>query len=189
MKYIFAILMIALPTLALAAGGEGHGDPHAIPVKMIVYQTINIVILLGGAIYFLREPVRKFFKERQGAFVADARKAEDARNAAEQQRADIQLRLQKLESTADESISRAKVEAADMKKQLIAEADAISKRIREEAEEAARIEVEKAKGQLRDTLIQESLKMARSQITTKVTPEDHQRLQSDFINHIQAVQK
>ena len=51
------------------------------------------------------------------------------------------------------------------------------------------MEVEKAKNQLREALITEALGVARSHISQKVTVEDHQRLQSDFIHNIQAVQK
>lgn len=189
MKYLLSLFVLALPVLVFAAGKGGHGDAHAIPTKMIIYQTINVVILLSGVVYFLRAPIRQYFKDRRETFLGEANRAEAARKQAEQERMDIQLRLEKLESTAGESVARAREEAAEMKKQLIAEAEAISKRIRDEASEAARIEVEKAKAHLRDTLVRESLQMARTQLSSKVTPEDHQRLQSDFINHIQAVQK
>ena len=101
----------------------------------------------------------------------------------------IQTRLSKLESTADESISRARAEAADMKRQMVADAEALSKRLREEAASAAKLEVERAKNELRETLIHESLEAARTQLSSKVTAEDHKRLQSDFIQNIQAGQK
>jgi hypothetical protein len=69
------------------------------------------------------------------------------------------------------------------------DAENTAKRIRDEAKEAARIEVEKAKIQLREALVEEAMSIARKQISSAVTVEDHQRLQADFINHIQAVQK
>ena len=192
MKYFLSVIFTLSSLAAWAQEHGGHGEEgghDGIPTKIIIYQTINVVLLIIGMIYFLREPLKKYFQERRSLFLSEAKKAEAARKAAEQERMDIQVRLSKLESTADESIERARAEAADMKKQLIAEAEALSKRIREEAQEAARLEAEKAKNQIREALIKESLETARTQLTARVTPEDHQRLQSHFINNIQAVQK
>jgi F-type H+-transporting ATPase subunit b len=175
--------------VSLAEEHAAHGEAHAIPTKLIAYQTLNVVLMIVALVYFLKEPVRKFFLDKRSLFLSAAQKAEAARKAAEDEHAQIKVRLTKLESTADESVVRARAEAADMKKQLIAEAEVLSKRIRQEAEEAARNEVEKAKNQLRESLIRESLEMAKSQLASKVTPEDHKRLQTEFISNIQAVQK
>jgi len=189
MKAIYFALITFSSVAALAASTAGHGDPHAIPTKLIVYQTINVALLVAGLIYFVRKPIASFFKEKRALFLSAAQKAETARAEAEQQRQHIQTKLSKLESTAEESIQRARAEAADMKKQLIAEAETLSKRIREEAQEAAKHEVQKAKNDLRETLLKEAMESARAQLSTKVTAEDHKRLQSDFLSHIQAVQK
>lgn len=189
MKYLLTSLLMTISLSALAQEHGAHGDANTIPVKLVTYQTINVVMMVAALIYFLREPVRKYFAEKKNLFLSSAQKAEAARKAAEDERQKIQVRLSKLESTADESVARARAEAADMKKQLIAEAEALSKRIREEAHESARLEVEKAKNHLREALIKEALEMAKAQVSSKLTADDHQRLQSDFISHIQAVQK
>ena len=183
MRNTFFIFSLLMTSVALGAGGDG------VPTKMITYQAINVFLMIAGLIYFLRGPIRTHFLQRRSTFLSAAQKAEAVRAAAEQEQQGIQVRLSKLESTADESVARARAEAADMKKQLISEAESISKRIRSEAELAAHLEVEKAKNQLREMLINESLKVARGEINQKVTAADHQRLQSDFINHIQVVQK
>lgn len=189
MKALYFALILLTSVVALAASPGGHGGAHGIPAKLVTYQTLNVLLLVGGLIYFLRTPLRKYFKEKRADFLSAAQKAETARKQAEEQRAQIQSRLSKLETTADESIQRAKAEAADMKKALVAEAEVLSKRIREEAQEAARLEVQKAKNELRMAIIQDSLGIARTQLATKVTAEDHKRLQSDFLSHIQEAQK
>ena len=76
-----------------------------------------------------------------------------------------------------------------MKKQLIAEAEALSKRIRLEAEQAALLEVEKAKVQLLEALIKDAIAATKEQLSSKVSAEDQSRLQTEFISHLQAVQK
>lgn len=191
MKHLIPTLLVFLSQAALASSEGGHGEAHhaEIPVKLVVYQTINVVAMLIGLFIVLKKPLQSYFKEKKATFLSAAQKAEAARKSAEEERAQIQTRLSKLESTADESVSRARAEAADMKKQMIADAEAMSKRLREEAASAAKLEVERAKNELRQMLIKESLETSRQQLSSKVTAEDHKRLQTDFIQNIQVGQK
>ena len=182
------VTLCLLASVAMAAehGGEAHGlNEHTI--HTIIFQAINVSLLFAGLVYFLRKPVKDFFKTKQQDFVATSQKALELKRVAELERADIQVKLSKLESTNDESLSRARAEAADMKKNMIAEAQALSKRIHEEAEVAAKLEVEKAKNRLRQQMIREAATIAGQQMKDKISGDDQKRLQSEFIDHIQAV--
>lgn len=184
------ISTLATSSLCLASGAahEGHGlDDHQI--KTIIYQTINVSILFAGLFYFLKNPIKSFFKDKKANFILAAEKAQSIKASAEKEHMEIQVRLTKLESTSDESVSRARAEAADMKKQLIAEANSVYSRIRNEAEAAAKLEVEKAKKTLREQLILDATQMAHEQMKTKVSGDDHKRLQGEFIHNIEAVQQ
>lgn len=189
MKKLVLALTILLPLMAFAAEhGESHEavlDEHAI--KTIIYQCINIAILVGGLIYFLKDTVRAFFKEKREVYLAAAEKAQAARRQAEEEHMHIKVQLTKLESTAEETISRARAEAADMRNQMVAEAQAMSKRIREDAEMASRLEVEKARASLRAEMIKEAGRQAEQAIKKEVSSDDHRRLQTDFIQNIEAV--
>jgi F-type H+-transporting ATPase subunit b len=183
----FAILLSAV--FADAASG-GHGGHHeGIPWTTISYQALNVGMIVIGLVYFLRKNIQAFFKDKNTTYRAAAEKAENTRKAAERERQEMQVRLQKLEGSTEESIARARAEAADLRKQLVADAEAASKRIKEEAKASAELEVTKAKNQLRDYLIRQSLEATRGQLANKITAEDHQRLQSDFVNNVQGAQK
>jgi F-type H+-transporting ATPase subunit b len=189
MKARHSAFFVFILFLAVRAYASTSGDHHdEVPVKTIIYQLINVTILFSGLFYYLKNPIKQMFKEKKETFVAFAEKAKQARVAAEQEHMDIQVRLTKLESTAEESILRAKAEAADMKQQLIAEANEVSRRIRQDSEAAVRLEIEKAKVTLREKMIRQATQMARNQMDSKVSQEDHKRLQGDFIESIKAVQ-
>ncbi len=187
LKTLMALsVCLLLPALAFAneehaAHGAGLDEQT---LKTIIYQAINVGALIAGLIYFLRKPVQEFFKNKRELFVVAAQRAQSARQAAEEERSQIQIRLNKLESTADESISRAKADALDMKNQLIADAMAASKRIQEEAALAAKQEVQRAVNHLREELIKESIALSRGQLNT-VAPDDQARLQGNFINNME----
>lgn len=183
------VALVVLSSVAVFASEEHgtHGaslDEHTL--KTIIYQAINVGALIVGLIYFLKKPVQDFFKSKREAFVASAQKAQASRVSAEAEREQIQIRLNKLESTADESISRAKADAIDMKNQLISDAMTASKRIQEEAAQAAKQEVQRAIAHLKEELIKESVLFSRGQLTT-VAAEDQARLQGNFINNMEGV--
>lgn len=192
-KLLTTLFLILVPTMVFAAGGEhGHGGGHGMDektVKTVIYQAINVGILLVAMVYFLKNSVRAFFKEKQASFLATAEKAQAAKRQAEREHDEIKNQLTKLETTAEESISRAKAEAADMRNQIIQEAQAQAKKIQEEAGRTAQVEVERARTQLRDQTIREATRLAQETIEQKVSSEDHKRLQGDFIQNIGTVQQ
>lgn len=185
MRISLVMMLMLVGSVAMAAGGH-HGE--GVPTKTIIYQTINVAILFAGLFYFLKNPVKKHFADKRAAFLADAAKSQAAREAAERELKDVQQRLAKLETSKDESISRAKAEAADLRNQLVADAQALSKRIQEDAKTAAQNEIERAKKELREELLRESIVAARKDLTGQVSSADQQKLQDQFISNIKTVQ-
>lgn len=184
MKSLIVILMTLMPALVWAA--EEGGEFSA---KLFTYQCINVGAMVIGLVYFLRVGVKQFFKDKRKAYLAAAEKSQQAKKEAELERSNVQARLNKLENSADESIARAKAEAADLRRALLAEAQSLSHRIQDDAAKSASMEADRAQRQLREQVIKESVAAARGQLSAKVSPEEHQRLQGEFINHMQGMQK
>lgn len=177
--------LMLLPVSVFASGGEHKGG---IPWDTITYQAINVSIVFGALLYFARRPIKEFFSGKREAFVEASEKATSVKKKAEQDHLEIKVQLTKLESTADESVARARAEAADLRLALISEAEALSEKMKKDAENAAKLEVERAKISLRKQLVEDALEQARKQLTTAVSAENQERLQDNFINNIQAVQ-
>lgn len=189
MIYKLGLILSLLPLAAFANEG-GHGaaqglDAHTI--KTMIYQAINIAILVGALIYGLKASIKEFFKQKQASFLSTAEKAKAARVQAEEEHAQIKIQLTKLESTTHETISRARADAAQMRHQMLQEAEAMSKRIQQEAEQAAALEIAKAKASLRDQMIVQATILAEEALKQKVSTEDHKRLQGDFIRNVSEV--
>ena len=192
MKKLSTLATLLICSVAAAAGNGAHGASHGLDehqIKTIMYQSINAAILFFGLFHFTKKPIIQLFKDKRALFLMAAEKAQEARATAECEKIDIQIRLTKLEATAEESVARARAEAADMKKQLIEEAKNLSKRIREEASGAAQLETEKAKYQIRSQMIMAATEIAHQQMKSKVSSADHKRLQVDFIENIEAVRQ
>jgi F-type H+-transporting ATPase subunit b len=174
--------MIAITGDVFAASGSGHNE--GIPFKTIMYQAINFGILVGLLFYLLKTPVKTFFSEKKESFIKAAERAEQIQKVAEQEHMEIKVKLTKLQSTTDESIAKARAEASDLKKQLIFDAQANAKRVESETKAAIELELAKAKQHLREQMIQEAVALSRTSISSKVSTEDHQRLEGNFIKNI-----
>ena len=188
MKNIILLTLISSFAFAAEHGGAEQGLEGQ-TLKTIIYQAVNIIIIFAALIYFMKKPLSDFFKNKRQAFMHEAEKASVAKKAAEVEQISLKNKLSILESTAAESASRARAEAADMKNAIIKEAQFLSEKIKNEASGAAKLEIEKAKSQLKEQMIKEAMELSRSQLAQKVSREDHLRLQGEFLSNIQAVEK
>ena len=187
--FLSTLLMVLLPVFALAeeaaheaAGGEGH---HEIPFS-VTLQAINFVLYGGLLFFFLRKPTITYFRNRHEAYKQALVKAESARREAELKKREIQERLEALELSSAESIEQARVEAEAMKKRIVEEAKSMSTHLRNEARRTAEFEIERAKGQLREELISQSVALSKKMLEEKIGEPDQKRLQTEFVDKIGA---
>lgn len=182
MKRIGFFMILLASSSALAAGGHGEG----VPWKTIFWQVFNLTILFSGIIYLVAKPLRDFFAQRRAEYLETEKKSQSARKAAELQFSEVQQKLTHLEATREESYARAEGEAADMKKQLVRDANDLAVRIKAEAEATVRMEVLRAQLELRSEFVRESVQTARTVLQKDIGSQDHQRLQDQFVNQLQA---
>lgn len=177
---VFALLLT--PSLAVAAPGHGDG----VPWSTVFWQCFNLTILFSVIIYLVAKPTREFFSHRRASFLEAQQKSQSAKKAAEDQLTEIRNRLAQLESTKEESLARALGEASSMRDQLIKEAHEVAQRIRTEAQATVRMEVLRAQTELKDSFVRESVQAARTVLEKDIGSQDHQRLQEQFVNQLQA---
>lgn len=171
----------ALPFAASAAEG-GHDIPST-----VILQAINFTIFFALLVYFLRKPIREFFKSREQIYRQALLKGEAARREAEKKRRDIQARLRELEASADESLDSARTEATALKLQIQQDAEELANRLREEANRTTQLEVEKARAILREEMLAQSVALSRKLLADKMADGDQKRLQTEFVDKIQEV--
>ncbi len=185
---VFILIMMGAMAFANAAEG-GHAEEahaHGVP-KVVLWQAINLALIFGYGYYKFGGKVRDLFNERSRFFLNEAQKSKSIQEEAEKKLLDIKHKLSVLESTADESVERAKAEAADLRKQLEHEAKAFAEKIRREAESAAQIEIQNARRTLHQEVVSESLKQAKELMKKDMGQPDQQRLQDQFSKQIEGV--
>ena len=197
MKVLFFILTMTC-AIAFAEGteAEGHheegaavaGEHHAEGVpKVVLWQAINLAIIFGFAYWKFGDKLVATFKDRNSLFLNEAEKSKAIQQEAEKKLLDIKHKISNLEDTADESVARARAEAADLRNQLMQEAKMFAEKIKREAESAAQIEIQSAKRALHEEVVRESVKQAKEILKKDVGQNDQQRLQDQFSKQIEGV--
>lgn len=187
-KFVSFLVMAFISSGAIASSaGESHGESHGIP-PVVFYQTINVLIILVTGIFYGRPKVAQFFKQKRNQFLLDQNKAQSFLQAAQVEHSEAKRRLEKLRSTYEEAISKAGADANDLKKQLIQDAEQNAKKMKTEASQMARFQIEKAKKEVRTQLIVEAFELSKKDLSGKATSADQKKLQEDFISKVQVVQ-
>jgi F-type H+-transporting ATPase subunit b len=160
---------------------------HEIP-KVVLYQAINFLCLVGLLYYFLRKPTKAYFAKRHDDLTSAIREAKRLKDEAEAKHQEYVLKIKNLEAESTKILNQIKAEGEASKTRMIEEARRISETIQTEAKRTANNEVEKARAELYDDVLEQALVGARTLLTKSVAEKDQLRLQKEFVEKIEAVQ-
>lgn len=179
--HIALLLALLLSPQTLWAGGGEEG----VPLKLVVVQAGNLILLVGLLVYFSRKKIQGHFSARRSNFQELVGKAERARAEAERANQTIAEKLRTLESKAEDDKREAVRTAEELKSRLQSEAQDLARRLNEDAKKTAALEIEKAKEKLRAELLDEAIKTARAALRDTVGEPEQKRLQTEFVEKIQ----
>ncbi len=184
MKWLFLIV---------SAWAQEHGAEHAeelvIPWANIWVQALNLALLIGLLVYLLRNSLKQHFAQRATEYKELVDRAETAAREAEKTNVQIKDKLAKLEASAKQGEQRAREEADILRGRLEHEAKAISAKLAQEAQRTATVELEKAKIELRHELLQQALHSSREKLQNSLGSSDQQKLQNEFAQKIELVNR
>lgn len=159
---IFMILM-GLQICAMAAGGAGHDENH-IPTDWIMYQAINLGILVIIMFFMMRKSVVAMFKERYTNFHDQAAKTEAATQQAAAALSDIKNRINELQSSEATTVAKAQADAEALKNKMIQETEAQAAKLKADTKLIVAAELNNAKDEIRKEIINASIEIAKGNI-------------------------
>lgn len=178
---IFAILFVASTTRA--AGGDLNEIPF-----VVVYQTINVLLLIGLLYALTHKKVRSYFTSRLETHEEAKKSAQRAFTEAQERHEEVTKKLSTLHSNTPKTIENAQSDANLLKSKLIQEAEQLAANIVADAKKVAHYEYEKAKQELRKDAFEQALKMARTDIEKNLNEKDQKDLRQQFVENIGTVQ-
>lgn len=185
MTKILAIVAIAL--LPIVTFAEEVEAPHEGGVPMVlILQAINFIMYAGLVIYFMRTPVREYFSGRKEKFNTALNRAAAAKAEAEARKQEMQNRINDLQRSSAQELARAKSEAAELQTRILKDAEEISAHLKSEANRSATYEIERAKNELRESLLSQAVAFSSQLLKEKMVEGDQKRLSTEFVDKIGA---
>lgn len=186
-KYLF-LLVSLLSVVAMASGGEGHeaaaGHGEAVPLAQIGWQAVNLGILLVALFFFLKSSIIETFANRKQSFLDQAEKTKSALKNAELALSGVKQKLSDLESGEAVSLQKAKAEAEEIKANLIKDAEALSEKLKKDATLSINNELNKAKTEINNTILNSAIGSASKTLANKATSNN---LEAAFLKQLDEV--
>jgi F-type H+-transporting ATPase subunit b len=167
---------------AIASGGDdGHGGDS----KQMMWQAVNLVIILGVLFYAARKPVTAFFASRREQIQAGLDESAGLLRDAETRNSELQRRLADLDSELEDIREITRRRAEEESERVLAEARKSAERIQADAKAAVAQELRRAKRELRDEAAQLALDMAADLLKERIAETDRERLMDEFITRVE----
>jgi len=136
-----------------------------------LWRFLNLGIYLAILVYFIKKPLSEGFKQKREAIRAELIKAEEVRNKAMAELAEMESKLASLETEKKEIVSGAQAEAEAERMRINLEGEAEVKRLQSQAEAEINRKSQQIANSLRRMAAEESVKRAEAKIKQKMTPE------------------
>lgn len=174
---LLAVLALAGPASA-AGGGEGGWTT-------LIFQAINLALLIGLLVYFAGRPIRRFLGTRAETVTREVAEATRLHAEARAKLDEYEARLASLQQEAEALLAEFRREGEAEKERLVAEAKAEAERITREAERTAAYEVSRARARLEAEVVDRAVALAEQLLREKMTPADIRRLTTDYLTELE----
>jgi F-type H+-transporting ATPase subunit b len=178
---ILCALAIALAAAPALASGSESGSDHG----ELIWQAINLAILVGIIVYAARQPVKSFFAERREQIQADLEESAEFLKSAETRYSEWQRKLVDLETELDQIRAAARQRAHEERDHILADARAAAERIKNDARAAIDQELRRAETELRGEAADLAIELASKLIRDQVGDADRARLVDEFIARVE----
>ena len=188
-EFLSFLVFVAVSLFAIGAfAEEATGVAETGVPRMVYYQAFNFFALIAILVYFLKSKVGPFFKKRHDDVVEALKEANRIKTEAENKHQEYVIKIQELQREQDSVLEQMRRDGEDSRKRIMEEAKRISENIKLEARRAAETEMEKARAELYDEVLQQALEGARTLLVKSVAENDQRRLQKEFVEKIEVVQ-
>jgi F-type H+-transporting ATPase subunit b len=177
-------LLLITASAALASSGEGHHVDSGVLLKDFLYRCLNFAVMAGILGYFITKPIRKGMAARREGIEKDLREARNAKEGAESKFAEYDRKLSKASAEIEEIYAAIRKEGELEREKILANANQMADKIRQEAEKTAANEVNKAKAQLRQEATRMAIEIAEELLKKNFTKEDHSRLVNEYLEKV-----
>lgn len=172
-----AVLLAARPALAAEEGGSA---------LTLVWNAINLALLVGVIVYFARKPVVQNLRARRREIADDLETSAGLLKQGEARLAEWRERVERLDAELAEIRDTSRRLAEEEREAILAQAHATAERIRRDAQAAVEQEVRRARRELADEATALAVELAEGLLRENVGSADQTRLFDEFLEQVRA---
>ena len=180
-----ALAVTVLLLLARTAAAQ-HAEQaeHVTDWTLLVFHTFGLAVLIGVIVYFAREPLQMFLRDRSDGLRRQLESARAALEDARKANAAIHARLDRI-ADENEALVRDAAELAEVERtRALERARGAAERVREEAKRAADQEIERARTELQREAARVAISLAGELVRTNLTLDDERRMITEFVERV-----
>jgi F-type H+-transporting ATPase subunit b len=170
--------------------GEEHGEAHEevtyFGIPGWILKTLNLILFFGVLIYLLKKPIGAAFAARREKIRKDAIEARERRQKAESLAADIQSRLDQIESEVDTILARAAEEGERQKIEMIEQGRRDAEKILAQAHNAIDAQLKRARQELTEHAGRLAAQRAAALLESGMTEADRKKMFAEGVEEIRS---
>ncbi len=163
-------------TFFLALFSEGEASTWWDYPGLELWKFVNLFILIGAMMYFLKRPLSDAFRARREGIRRELLKARDERDQALAKLAEVQQRLDGLDSEASALQEHSRSEAQAERDRILRDTEQEVAKLREQSQREIISAGKVAKLELRRFAAQQSIRLAEEIVRREIRPDDDTRL-------------
>ncbi|HTO55163.1 MAG TPA: ATP synthase F0 subunit B [Myxococcota bacterium] len=184
-RLLGAVTFSGVTLAALAAFGAEHAEhAHEPDYSLLALHAFGLLVLGGILVYFAREPLQTFMRDRSDGIRRQLEAARTALERSEAANAAIRARLGRIAEENENMVRQAAELAERERARALERAQGAAERVREEARRTADQEIERARAELQNEAAELAVSLAGELVRQNLTPDDERRLRSEFVTRI-----
>ena len=181
---LLAVLLLGLIGGISFASGGGHEVASGVLLKDFLYRLFNFAIVVAILVYFLAKPIKKGLAGRREEIEKTLAEAKRIKEEAEAKFAEYDLKLARATEEIAEISDSIRREGEREKINIIESAKQLAIKIEQDAENAAELEVAKARTELQREAVQLAVGVAEELLKKNFTKDDDTRLIDEYMQKV-----
>ena len=181
---LLAVLLLGLLGGISFASGGGHEVASGVLLKDFLYRLFNFAIVVAILVYFLAKPIKKGLAGRREEIEKTLAEAKRIKEEAEAKFAEYDLKLARATEEIAEISDSIRREGEREKINIIESAKQLAIKIEQDAENAAELEVAKARTELQREAVQLAVGVAEELLKKNFTKDDDTRLIDEYMQKV-----
>ncbi len=174
-KVWFLIGLAITAGISAAAEGHGAGGTHLHSPKALIWEGLNIAIVVGALAYYFKDSFKKFVQEYKNEIIRSITEAEEKHRKAKEELEKARKALEEAKERYEEGLKTAEEAALKEKELIIKQAEEMAERIKQKAEKVIEIETNKAKEILRKYAAEKAIELSEQALKELFKDEELQK--------------